>query len=52
MPAYKSFAKNQSYPRTDELHEKLLCVPLYADLAVHDIDQICDLVITALGEKG
>jgi dTDP-4-amino-4,6-dideoxygalactose transaminase len=52
MPAYKSFAENQSYPRTDELHEKLLCVPLYADLAVHDIDLICDLVIAALGEKG
>ncbi len=49
MPAFERFAQPGSYPSADELHVKLLCVPLFADLALDDVDHICDLVVKALG---
>ncbi len=48
MPAYERFAEPAGYPITDELHLRLLCVPLFADLALDDVDHICDLVVGAL----
>ncbi len=48
MPAFERFATPRGYPNTNELHDKLLCVPFFADLTFDDVDHICDLVITAL----
>jgi dTDP-4-amino-4,6-dideoxygalactose transaminase len=48
MPTFKRFAAPWGYPNTDDLHVKLLCVPLFADLALDDVDHICDLVLAAL----
>jgi len=49
MPAYEQFALPEGYPHTSDLHEKVLCVPLFADLALDEVDLICDVVVTALG---
>lgn len=49
MPTFKRFAAPWGYPNTDDLHVKLLCVPLFADLSLDDVDHICDLVRAALG---
>jgi dTDP-4-amino-4,6-dideoxygalactose transaminase len=49
MPAFEPFAEPGGYPHTNDLHAKLLCVPLYADLAIADVDLICDLIVAALG---
>jgi len=48
MPAYAPFAESPGYPNTNELHMTLLCVPLYADLGVSDVDHICDLIRGAI----
>ena len=48
MPAFEQFAEPDGYPSSTDLHDKLLCVPLYADLAMADVDLICDVIIKAL----
>lgn len=48
MPAFEQFAQPDGYPSSTDLHDKLLCVPLYADLAMADVDLICDVIIKAL----
>jgi dTDP-4-amino-4,6-dideoxygalactose transaminase len=49
MPAYERFATPGAYPVTEDLRNRLLCVPLFGDLASDDVDSICDLVVAALG---
>ncbi len=48
MPAYERFGLLGRYPMTDELHDGLLCVPLFADLGIDSVDHICDLIVGAL----
>jgi dTDP-4-amino-4,6-dideoxygalactose transaminase len=48
MPAYERFAEPGDYPSADDLHLKLLCIPLFADLSLDDVDHICDVVVAAL----
>ena len=48
MPAFEPFAEAGGYPSTHDLHLRLLCVPLFADLTFDDVDHICDLVVTTL----
>ena len=48
MPAYAQFVESKGYPTTCDLHEKLLCVPLFPGLRLDDVDRICDLVVAAL----
>jgi dTDP-4-amino-4,6-dideoxygalactose transaminase len=48
MPAYERYSGSGGYPATDNLHLKLLCIPLYADLALEEVDHICELVVGAL----
>jgi len=48
MPAYERFATPGSYPSSDDLHQKLLCVPFFADLTFDEVEQICDLVATTV----
>ena len=49
MPAYERFATPGAYPVTEDLHNRLLCVPLFGDLTSDDVDSICDLVVAAVG---
>jgi dTDP-4-amino-4,6-dideoxygalactose transaminase len=49
MPAYGRFATPGAYPVTEDLHNRLLCVPLFGDLTSDDVDSICDLVVAAVG---
>lgn len=48
MPAFKRFAEPAGYPVTEQIHDVLLCVPLFNDLEVDAIDRICDVTLGAL----
>ena len=48
LPAYGRFATPGAYPVTEDLHNRLLCVPLFGDLTSDDVDSICDLVVAAV----
>jgi dTDP-4-amino-4,6-dideoxygalactose transaminase len=50
MPAFEPFAKSRGYPNTSDLHVKLLCVPLFPDLTFENVDNICNVILKALGE--
>jgi dTDP-4-amino-4,6-dideoxygalactose transaminase len=43
MEAYKA-AMRRALPVTDELHERLLCIPLYHDLTFEQIDAIAGII--------
>ncbi len=44
---YKQFptAGKEKTPVADYISKRVLCLPLYADLAVEDIDRICDIIL-------
>ncbi|WP_353894447.1 DegT/DnrJ/EryC1/StrS family aminotransferase [Proteinivorax hydrogeniformans] len=46
FPCYKG-RFNQSYtPVAKEISEKILCLPLYADLSLKDVDRICEIILS------
>jgi dTDP-4-amino-4,6-dideoxygalactose transaminase len=47
MDAYRGFARAR-LPVTDQLYERLLCIPLYHDLEDEQIDAIAGFVRTSL----
>jgi len=48
MDAYRSFA-SRPLPVTDDLHERLLCIPLYHDLSLERIDANAALIRASVG---
>jgi dTDP-4-amino-4,6-dideoxygalactose transaminase len=47
MDPYRRFSRDNN-PASDSLHKELLCVPLYVDLPLSDIDRICDVILEVL----
>lgn len=43
MDAYRGFVR-RSLPVTEGLHQRLLCIPLFGDLSIGQIDAICRIV--------
>jgi len=50
MDPYRRFSRD-SNPVSDSLHKELLCVPLYVDLPLSDIDRICDVILEVLDHR-
>ena len=48
MEVYREFT-NRFLPVTDQLHERLLCIPLYYDLSDDRIDDIAGIIRRSLG---
>ena len=47
MPAFS--AATRPLPVTDDVWSRVLCLPIYHDLADEQIDRVCDIVLDALG---
>lgn len=53
-PAVNTYTKilpYQSMPIAEDLANRILCLPHYYDLGVHEIDRICDIVMRATGAQ-
>lgn len=48
MDAYRSYA-NGALPVTEDVYRRILCLPLFEDLAADQVDSICDVVEVAVG---
>ena len=46
MEAYRAYA-NRPLPTTESVYRRILCLPLYEDLAADDVDLICDIIQAA-----
>lgn len=47
QPALRQYADERLLPVSDELHRTGLCLPVHQDLTFDDIDEICDVILTA-----
>jgi dTDP-4-amino-4,6-dideoxygalactose transaminase len=46
MDAYRIYA-NGVLPATESVYSRILCIPLFEELATADIDRICDVIATS-----
>lgn len=45
FPVYQGLCTIQETPIASEISDQILCLPLYADLSVDDVDRICDVIL-------
>ena len=45
FPVYQGLCPIQETPIASEVAAQILCLPLYADLTVEDVDRICDAIL-------
>lgn len=45
FPVYRERFTIQDTPIAEEISSRILCLPLYADLSVEDVDRVCDALL-------
>ena len=45
FPAFQKMYKIQETPIAKEIADQILCLPLYSDLSIQDVDLICDIIL-------
>jgi len=53
FPTYKGLDSSQpnNLPIASNVASQVLCLPIYSDLALQDVENICDIIITKDGEQ-
>lgn len=45
FPAIKGYCDTQGTPVAEKVTQEILCLPMYADLSMADVDRICDVLL-------
>ena len=51
MPYFERNFSIQPTPEADKISSRILCLPLYADLAMEDVDRVCDAILQSAAKS-